>query len=77
MIPQRLEVNGRISEVFGEFGDAQVYAGGVNWFINGTHNWKLTFDVTRLVRNPANNSGPNLRVGDDGVLFRTQLQVAF
>ncbi|MEX1041934.1 MAG: porin [Pirellulaceae bacterium] len=77
VVPQRIELNSRISEVFGQFGNAYEYAGGVNWFINGTHNCKMSFDVTRLVRNPANNSGPSLRVGDDGLLFRTQLQVAF
>lgn len=76
-VPEKIEVNGRISQVFGEFGDAQEYASGVNWFINGTHNLKLTFDVTKLNHNPANNSSPNLRVGDDGHLFRTQLQAAF
>lgn len=77
LVPRKLELNGRTSQVFGEFGDAQEYAGGVNWFINGTHNWKVTFDVTKLNDSPASNSGVNLRAGDDGLLFRTQLQAAF
>lgn len=75
--PKKLELIARTSQIFGAYGDAQEYAGGVTWFINGTHNWKLTFDVTRLIQTPANNSGPNYRVGDTGVMFRTQLQAAF
>jgi hypothetical protein len=77
LIPKRIEINARMSHVFGPFGDGQEYAGGINWFINATHQWKLTFDVSQLHNVPANNSGPNLRAGDDGMLFRTQLQVAF
>lgn len=77
LIPHKIELNSRISQVLGEFGNAYEYAGGVNWFINGTHQWKLTFDVSKLTRNPISNSGPNLVVGDDGLLFRTQLQIAF
>jgi hypothetical protein len=77
LIRGKLELNGRISQVFGEFGNAQEYAGGVNWLINGTHNLKLTLDVTKLNHNPAGNTGPNLRPGDDGILVRTQLQAAF
>lgn len=77
LIPKTIEVNGRLSQVFGEFGDAQEYAAGINWFIDGSHNCKLTLDATKLNQNPANNSGPNLRAGDDGWLFRTQLQAAF
>lgn len=77
LLPRTIELNGRISQIFGAFGSAHEYAGGVNWFLNGTHNWKVTFDVTRLIQTPANNSGANYRVGDSGVMFRTQLQAAF
>jgi hypothetical protein len=77
LVPKQIELNGRLSQIFGSHGDAGEYAGGINWFINGTHNLKLTFDVTRLVQTPANNSGPNYRVGDTGVMFRTQFQAAF
>ena len=77
LIPYRFEINARVSEIFGAFGDSQEYAAGFNWFINGTHGWKFSFDVTKLNNCPAQNSGPNLRAGDDGLLFRTQLQAAF
>lgn len=77
LIPKKIELNGRLSQIFGAYGSAHEYAGGVNWFINGTHNLKLTFDVTRLIQTPANNSGANYRLGDTGVMFRTQFQAAF
>lgn len=78
VLRKRIELIARISRIFGEFGDRGAeYAGGVNWFINGTHNWKLTLDCTGVRHSPAQNSGPNYRVGDHGVMVRTQLQVGF
>ncbi|GIW92135.1 MAG: hypothetical protein KatS3mg110_0176 [Pirellulaceae bacterium] len=77
LIPERFEIIARLSQIYGAFGDAQQYAGGFNWFVDGTHNRKLTFEAAKLNHNPANNSGPNLRAGDDGLLFQTQLQLAF
>jgi hypothetical protein len=77
VVPQRLEINLRTSMVWGPFGNGREYAAGVNWFVNGTHNFKFTFDVTRLDNNPANNTGVNIRAGDDGWLFRSQFQAAF
>jgi hypothetical protein len=77
LVPKYFELNGRVSPIFGAFGDAQEYASGVNWFINGSHNLKFTFDVTKLSRNPVDNSGINYQSGDDGLLFRSQFQAAF
>ena len=77
LVPERFELIGRVSQVDGLFGDGWEYAGGVNWYINGTHHNKLTFDVTVLDRNPASSSSPNLIAGADGTMFRTQWQVAF
>jgi hypothetical protein len=77
LIPERFELNVRTSQIYGDFGDAEEYAAGANWFINGTHNWKLSFDAAKINDCPTSNSGANYRAGDDGVLFRTQLQAAF
>lgn len=77
IIPKKLELIGRISTVDGLFGDSWEYAGGFNWYINGDHTNKLTFDVSVLDGIPVSNSSPNFVVGQDGVLFRTQYQVAF
>jgi hypothetical protein len=78
IIPRRLELNARTSHVFGRYGDAGAeYAGGATWFFKGTHNLKMTLDVTRVYDSPAQNSAPGYRVGDDGVMMRTQLQAQF
>lgn len=77
LIPRMIEANCRVSQIFGQFGDAHEFAGGINWFINGAHTCKFTFDVSKLNQSPVENSGTNYRAGDDGVMFRSQLQVAF
>ena len=76
LIKQKLELVGRISAVDGFFGDAREYAAGINLYINGDHSNKLSFDASVLDGNPASNSSPNYRVGQDGVLFRMQWQAA-
>lgn len=77
LIPKRFEVNFRTSQIYGEYGPSREYAGGVNWFRNGTHNYKWTFDATQIYGSAAENSGPNYVAGETGVLFRLQLQAAF
>ncbi len=77
LIPKRFEVNFRTSQIYGDYGPSREYAGGVNWFRNGTHNYKWTFDATQIYGSAAENSGPNYVAGVTGVLFRLQLQAAF
>jgi hypothetical protein len=77
LVPELLELNGRISEVHGLYGNGAEYACGIAWYFRGDHNWKLNVDCNVLDSNPAENSGPNLRAGEDGMLFRGQLQAAF
>ena len=77
LIPEKLEVNGRISNINGFFGNAWEYALGANWFFNGNHKHKLTFDATRLDGAPAGSSSPNFEVGQNGILYRMQYQAAF
>ena len=77
LISERFEVNFRTSQIYGDYGPSREYAGGVNWFRNGTHNYKWTFDATQIDASAAENSGPNYVAGVTGVLFRLQLQAAF
>ena len=76
LVPKSFEVVGRVSTVQG-LRDSWEYAGGINWYINGTHENKLTVDAAKLDGCPTNNSGPNYRLNDDGWLFRVQWQIAF
>ena len=77
VMPKKLELVGRISQVDGAFREAWEYAGGVNYFIEPTHFHKITFDVAVLDGCPVTDSGPNYVVGQDGVMFRLQYQVQF
>ena len=77
LIPERLEVNARVSQIDGLFGDSWEYAAGWNYFINGTHKNKLSFDATVLDGIPTSSSSPNFELGQDGILYRLQYQIAF
>jgi len=77
LIPHKLEAVGRFSTVQGSIRDSHEYAGGFNWYVDGTHLNKLTCDASKLDGSPTSNSGPNYRVNDDGWLFRIQWQIAF
>lgn len=77
LVRNSIELIGRIDAVNSAFGDSWEYAGGINWFINGTNNHKLTFDVAVLDGVPTVNSSDNYETGQVGTLFRVQYQVAF
>jgi hypothetical protein len=77
ILPKKVELNARVSKIFGAYGDAEEYALGINYFIDSTHNWKFTIDACLLEHSPVNNTGINHRAGDDGLLIRSQLQAAF
>jgi hypothetical protein len=77
IVPKFVEVNARVSGVNTSFGDTWEYAGGVNWFIDGTHNQKIQFDVSILDDIPTGNTSPNLEVGQNGILYRFQYQLSF
>jgi len=69
--------NVRTSQILGQFGYGAEYAGGLNYYVFGTQGVKLSTDVTRVVRSPTSNSGPGYLPGDDGWMWRVQVQVAF
>jgi len=75
--PRSLELIARMSGINTMFGDTWEYAAGLNWFINGTHKHKLTFDVSTLDDLPTSNTSPNFELGQDGLLYLVQYQVAF
>ncbi|MBK8975242.1 MAG: hypothetical protein IPM29_04910 [Planctomycetes bacterium] len=77
VVPKKIEPIVRVSTVQGDQKDSWEYALGVNWYVDGTHKNKLVADATWLDGSPASNRGPNYRLGDDGVMFRVQWQVAF
>lgn len=77
LIPQSLDVNVRYSQVSGEFGTGSESAAGVNWYPLARPQLKISFDVTSLDGSPLRNTTSDILAGDDGMLFRTQLQAEF
>jgi hypothetical protein len=63
--------------VSGLFGDASEYAAGFNWYPLDTSDLKISFDVTTLDGSPLQSTSSNILVGDDGMLYRTQVQAEF
>ena len=77
MIPKKLDVNARYSEVQGLFGNSSEYAAGVNWYPLDNSKVKVSFDVTVTDGSPLQNTATDILVGDDGTLFRTQFQAEY
>jgi hypothetical protein len=77
LVPKKLDINFRYSQVSSQFGNASELAGGFNWYPLDTAKMKVSFDVTSLDGSPLNNTSSDILVGDDGMLFRTQLQAEF
>ncbi len=77
VVARKLDVNVRYSQVSGLFGDSSEYAAGFNWFPLDSDRLKFTFDVTLLDGSPLDNTSSDILVGDDGTLYRAQLQAEF
>jgi hypothetical protein len=83
IVPQALELHMRWSRIRGDSGTLgrvrqsfDEVAAGFTWFLKG-HNAKLMFDATHLNGVPLNSSRLDMRPGDIGWLYRTQVQLAF
>ena len=77
LIPQKLDVNVRYSQVSGLYGNASEYAAGFNWYPLDTRRMKVSFDATVLDGSPLQNTTSDILVGDNGTLLRTQVQAEF
>ncbi|MCC9604868.1 porin [Blastopirellula sp. JC732] len=77
LIPERLDANIRYSYVTGLYGNCDEYGAGVSIYPCDTRHLKISFDVTKVNGSPLNNTSSGILVGDDGILFRSQLQAEF
>jgi type II secretory pathway pseudopilin PulG len=77
LMPSKLDVQLRYSAVHGDLKDSAEYAGGFNYYIDGTHGNKISLDLTHLDGSPTSSSGPNYTIGQDGWMVRLQLQLSF
>lgn len=52
LVPKKLEVYGRTSFIFGQFGNSYEYAPGVKWYIVSNHRVWLVAEGLRIVKSP-------------------------
>ncbi len=83
VVPKKLQLVARWSRVAGDSGTLGVLdqssdevAGGFVWYIRDQHA-KFTVDVTSLNGTPISSSALGIDPGDNGVLYRSQVQFAF
>ncbi len=83
VVPEKVELLTRWSRVDGDSGTLGVtqqstddVAAGLAWYFRGNHA-KLVFDVTRLDGAPISSNSLDVSPGDDGWLYRTQIQFSF
>ncbi len=72
VVPGKLETFARTSFVTGPFGGGNEFGGGVNWYVRGNRDWRLTFEVLRINHSPAQNILTGYRAGESGTLFQLQ-----
>lgn len=77
LIPKVFDLNLRHSQVNGDYGSASEFAIGCNWFPLKKQQMKVSFEVTQLDGSPLQNTSTDILVGDNGALFRTQVQLEF
>jgi hypothetical protein len=70
--PGKLEAFARTSFVTGPFGGGNEFGGGANWYVRGTRDWRLTFEVLEINHSPAQNVLTGYRAGASGTLFQLQ-----
>ena len=83
VVPQKLQLLARWSRVVGNSGtlggddesDDEV-AGGMAWYFNENHA-KAVIDITHLNGAPIDSSSLDIKPGDRGWLFRSQIQFSF
>ena len=72
LIPHKLELFARTSHVTGDYGSGSEYGGGVNWYPQGSREWRFTAEVLQIDSSPAENLLTGYRAGHSGTLFQLQ-----
>lgn len=77
VVPRQVEAFGRTSLVTGPFGTGYEYGGGLNWYLYGTRDCRLTAEVLQIRDSPAQNILTGYRAGASGTLLQLQCFVDF
>lgn len=77
LIRDVLQVYGTASKIFGQYGDPTEFGLGLNWFPFRRKEIRLNSQVLFLDRSPVGGTSYPQQVGGDGLVFSTDLIVAF
>jgi len=77
VVPKKLLVYGRSSQVFGEFGNSYEYAGGVKWHFLPTERLWLNAELMRVNKSPYNGAFTPYTAGMNGWAPMIQTIIAF
>jgi hypothetical protein len=72
LVPGKVELFARSSFVTGPFGSGDEWGGGLNWYVRGTRDWRLTVEALRINHSPAENILTGYRAGASGTLLQLQ-----
>jgi len=76
-VPRTYEIYGRTSALNGQYGTAQEYGGGLNWYLHETRQNRLTVEGLSINSSPALNEIYPYRAGFTGMAIQTQYLVVF
>ncbi|MEM9585689.1 MAG: porin [Planctomycetota bacterium] len=77
VVPKRVELFARGSQVHGDAGTGDELSAGVNWYLFEERSARFTFDVTSIDDSPAQQSRTGYVAGGSGTLLRAQLWTFF
>jgi hypothetical protein len=72
VVPGKLEGFARSSFVTGTFGGGYEWGGGLNWYVRGSREWRMTAEFLFIDHSPAQNILTGYRAGESGSLFQLQ-----
>jgi hypothetical protein len=77
LVPTKLQVYGTASKIWGDYGDPDEYALGVNWYPLGRREFRVASQLLRLNRSPIGYASVPAVVGGQGWVFTTDFLLAF
>ena len=72
LVPKKVEAYARTSYVTGPFGGGYEVGGGLNWYVLGSRDWRLTLEALWIDHSPAQNILTGYRAGETGMLYELQ-----
>jgi hypothetical protein len=77
VVPRKLQLYGRTSQVFGQFGDSSEYGGGARWYFLATERVWLNPELLKVNKAPYSGTFTPYTAGLNGWAPMVQLVLAF